>query len=122
MLNNKPTVIIGASANSDRYSYMATVSLKNHGHDVFPIGIREGKIKDTDIIIDKPALQNIDTVTLYIGPDKQAAWADYIFSLKPKRIIFNPGTENTEFELLAQQKGIETMEACTLVLLSINKY
>lgn len=119
---NKPTVVIGASSNPSRYSYMATTSLEKHGHTVFPVGIKTGKINSTDIITDKPILPDIDTVTLYIGPDKQAEWANYIFSLKPKRIIFNPGTENPEFELLAQQQGIETLEACTLVLLSINKY
>ena len=75
-----------------------------------------------DIITDKPGLQNIDTVTLYVGPDNQAPWIDYIISLKPKRIIFNPGTENIEFETLAESKGIEALEACTLVLLSINQY
>lgn len=122
MLNNKPTVVIGASPHSDRYSYIATLSLQKHGHDVFPLGIHEGHIKELDIITTRPALENIDTVTLYIGPDKQAGWADYIFSLKPNRIIFNPGTENREFEQQAKDKGIETMQACTLVLLSIQHY
>ena len=122
MSKNKTTVVIGASPNSDRYSYKATVSLQQHQQPVFPIGIRTGKINDLDIITDKPHLENIDTVTLYVGPDNQAAWMDYIFSLKPKRIIFNPGTENPEFEALAESKGIEALEACTLVLLSINQY
>ncbi len=122
MLNNKPTVVIGASPNSDRYSYKATVSLQKHGHTVFPIGIRSGKINDIEIIIDRPQLENIDTVTLYVGPENQTNWMDYIISLKPKRIIFNPGTENEAFQDLAEKHGIETLEACTLVLLSINQY
>lgn len=122
MSKNKPTVVIGASPNSDRYSYKATISLQQHQQPVFPIGIRSGKINDLDIITDKPHLENIDSVTLYVGPDNQAAWMDYIFSLKPKRIIFNPGTENPAFEALAESKGIEALEACTLVLLSINRY
>jgi predicted CoA-binding protein len=122
MLKNKPTVVIGASPNSDRYSYKATIRLLQHQHTVFPIGIRSGQINGLDIITDKPGLQNIDTVTLYVGPDNQAPWIDYIISLKPKRIIFNPGTENIEFEALAERKGIEALEACTLVLLSINQY
>lgn len=122
MLKNKPTVVIGASPNEDRYSYKATVSLLNHQHTVYPIGIRKGKINSLDIITEKPELVGIDTVTLYVGPDNQAPWMDYIFSLKPKRIIFNPGTENHEFEALAQSKGIEATQACTLVLLSINQY
>lgn len=122
MLKNKPTVVIGASPNTDRYSYKATVSLQKHNHTVYPIGIRNGEINDLEIITDKPSIENVDTVTLYVGPDNQPAWIDYIMSLKPKRIIFNPGTENPEFESLAESKGIEVLEACTLVLLSINQY
>ena len=118
----KPTVVIGASPNADRYSYKATESLQKHQHTVYPIGIRKGNINDLEIITDKPALKDIDTVTLYVGPDNQAEWMDYVFSLNPKRIIFNPGTENPEFEKLATTKGIEATEACTLVLLSINQY
>lgn len=122
MLKNKPTVVIGASPNADRYSNKATLSLQKHGHTVFPVGIRSGNINGINIITDRPALENIDTVTLYVGLDNQPAWIDYIFSLKPKRIIFNPGTENPEFEAMAESKGIEAIEACTLVLLSINQY
>jgi uncharacterized protein len=122
MLKNKPTVVIGASPNEERYSFKATVSLLNHQHDVYPIGIRKGKINSINIITDKPILEDIDTVTLYVGPDNQAPWMDYIFSLNPKRIIFNPGTENPEFEAMAKIKGIEATQACTLVLLSINQY
>ena len=122
MSKNKPTVVIGASPNADRYSFKATESLTKHGHTVYPIGIRAGKINGADIIIDKPILENIDTVTLYVGPDNQAAWMDYVFSLKPKRVIFNPGTENPEIEKLVVSKGIEATQACTLVLLSIDQY
>ncbi len=122
MWKNKPTVVIGASPNTDRYSYKATISLQQHNHTVYPIGIRNGKINDLNIITTKPVIENIDTVTLYVGTDNQPAWFDYIFSLNPKRIIFNPGTENPEFEALAISKGIEVLDACTLVLLSINQY
>ena len=122
MSKNKPTVVIGASPNCDRYSYKATIKLQNYHHTVFPIGLRSGQINGLNIITDKPHLENIDTITLYVGPSNQDAWINYIFSLNPKRIIFNPGTENPEFEKLAKSKGIETLEACTLVLLSIGKY
>lgn len=122
MLNNKPTVVIGASPNTDRYSYKATISLQNHQHTVFPIGIRPGKINNLEIITNKPALNDIDTVTLYVGPDNQPNWYEYILSLKPKRIIFNPGTENSEFEKIATDNQIEVLNACTLVLLSIGQY
>ena len=122
MLKNKPTVVIGASPNADRYSYKATISLKNHNHTLYPIGIKKGSINGLTIINDKPLIKNIDTVTLYIGPDNQPQWYDYILNLNPKRIIFNPGTENPELIKLANDKGIETEIACTLVLLNINQY
>ncbi len=122
MSSNKTTVVIGASPNADRYSYKATISLQNHQHTVYPVGLRKGSINGLEIITDKPALENVDTVSLYVGPDNQPYWYDYILSLKPKRIIFNPGTENPEFEKMAADKGIETEEACTLVLLSIKQY
>lgn len=118
----KTTVVIGASPNFERYSYKATVSLQHHGHTVYPVGLRSGKINALDIITDKPLIKAVDTVTLYVGPQNQAAWQDYIFSLKPKRIIFNPGTENPEFEKAAKSKGIDCIEACTLVMLSIDNY
>lgn len=119
---SKDTVVIGASENTERYSYKATVSLKNHGHKVYPVGIKKGSIEGLNIITEKPDIQNVDTVTLYVGPQNQEGWQDYIFSLNPKRIIFNPGTENPVFEKAAREKGIETIEACTLVMLSIGNY
>lgn len=119
---SKNTVVIGASPNFDRYSYKATVSLLSHGHTVYPVGMRAGKINELNIITDKPIIKDVDTVTLYVGPQNQATWQEYIFALRPKRIIFNPGTENPEFEKAATKKGIECIEACTLVMLSIGNY
>jgi predicted CoA-binding protein len=119
---NKPTVVIGASPKPERYAYLATLQLKKYGHSVFPVGIHEGKIVGETILTNKPQLNEIHTVTLYVGPRNQHAWTDYILSLKPKRIIFNPGAENPEFEKLAASKGIECVEACTLVMLSIGSY
>lgn len=119
---SKTTVVIGASPDSDRYSYKATVSLQIHGHKVYPVGIKPGKINNEDIITDKPQFEGVDTVTLYVGAQNQSGWQDYILNLKPKRIIFNPGTENPEFENIAKAKGIECIEACTLVMLSIGNY
>ena len=118
----KKTVVIGASDNPARYSYRAVNMLKNHGHEVVPVGIRKGQIAGLDIHIDRPTEESVDTVTLYVGPQNQPAWYDYILDLKPKRIIFNPGTENEELEKMAQAKGIRTEEACTLVMLSIGNY
>jgi len=119
---SKNTAVIGASPNSNRYSYLATISLKRHGHKVYPIGLREGKIDGETILTNRPQLSDVNTVTLYVGPQNQAAWSDYILSLKPKRIIFNPGAENHELMTEAEKRGISCIEACTLVLLSIGEY
>jgi uncharacterized protein len=118
----KPTAVIGASPNSDRYSNRATVMLKKYGHPVFPVGMRKGEIDGVRIYTDFPELGDIDTVTLYVGPANQPYWYDYILSLKPRRIIFNPGTENPELTRRAEEKGIECLQACTLVMLSIGDY
>ena len=121
-MSNKTTVVIGASPDESRYSNKATKSLLAHGHKVYPVGLRAGKIQDLDILTGQPSLEDIDTVTLYVGPIHQPAWYDYIMSLHPKRLVFNPGTENPELEDLARQNGIEPVEACTLVMLSIGNY
>ncbi len=119
---NKTTVVIGASTNEERYSYKAIVSLQEHKQTVYGIGIKPGNINSLEIITDKPHLNQIDTVSLYVGPQNQDEWKEYIYSLNPKRIIFNPGTENKAFEAEATAKGIDCQEACTLVLLSIGAY
>ena len=118
----KKTVVIGASDNPARYSFRAVNMLQSHGHEVVPVGIRQGQVAGLAIHTDRPAEAGVDTVTLYVGPQNQPAWYDYILDLKPKRLIFNPGTENEELEQLAQARGIRTEEACTLVLLSIGNY
>lgn len=119
---NKPTAVIGASDNPSRYSFIATNRLRDHGHTVFPIGIKPGQINGLDIITGKPDLKEIDTVTLYVGPQNQPAWAEYIINLHPRRIIFNPGTENPEMMETFRHNNIECVEACTLVMLSIGNY
>ena len=118
----KKTLVLGASDNPARYSFRAAHMLKNHGHEVVPVGIRKGQVAGLDIRLDRPQEADVDTVTLYVGPQNQPAWYDYILDLQPKRILFNPGTENPELARLAQQRGIQTEEACTLVLLSIGQY
>jgi predicted CoA-binding protein len=119
---SKTTVVIGATPNADRYAYRTTLNLQQEGHKVYPVGIHAGKIGSLDIITDKPALKDIDTVTLYVGPANQVHWIDYILSLKPKRLVFNPGTENKILFDKALAEGIECIEACTLVMLSIGNY
>ena len=119
----KKTLVLGATDNPDRYAFRATHSLLQHGHDVALVGIKKGEIAGHPIIQDKKTpVDEVDTVTLYVGTRNQAEWYDYILNLKPKRIIFNPGTENPELEKLARNQGIETLQACTLVMLSIGTY
>jgi predicted CoA-binding protein len=118
------TVLIGATPNPSRYAYLAAQNLKSHKHEFVPIGIKKGEVQGQPIlqITDRPAIADVDTVTLYIGAPRQVPWYDYILSLKPRRIIFNPGAENPEFEKLAESKGIEVMEACTLVMIRTNQF
>ncbi|MEY3873317.1 MAG: hypothetical protein RL363_38 [Bacteroidota bacterium] len=116
------TLVLGASPNKERYSYLATKLLNEKEYAVYPFGIKKGFIEALPIQNEWPANGNIDTVTLYVGPEAQVAYYDAILSLAPRRIIFNPGTENPELEGLAKQKGIQTMEACTLVLLKTGQY
>jgi len=121
---NKKTVIIGATTNPARYAYLAADMLTEYQHEVVPLGIRKGVVFGKEIldIRQEPRITDVDTVTLYIGPQRQPEWYDYVLGLQPKRIIFNPGTENDEFARLAEEKGIETLEACTLVMLRSNQY
>lgn len=118
----KNTVLLGASENPERYSNLATRKLVAHQHPVTAIGIKAGNIGTTPIITEHPQISNVDTVTLYLSPANQKDYYDYILSLKPKRIIFNPGTENEELARLAVANGIQPIEACTLVMLSTGQY
>ena len=120
----KKTVIIGATPNPSRYAFLAAQNLKLRKHEFVPIGIKKGEVQGEPIqqITDKPAIKDVDTITMYVGPQRQPPWYDYLLSLKPKRIIFNPGSENPEFTRLAESKGVEVVEACTLVMLRTNQY
>ncbi|MDN3666419.1 CoA-binding protein [Algibacter miyuki] len=119
---SKKTLVIGASLKSDRYSNRAIKKLVAHNNEVVAIGLRAGVVANVEIDTDKVAYQNIDTVSLYLNPKRQADYFDYIISLNPKRVIFNPGTENPEFYKLLEANNIAFEEACTLVLLSINQF
>ena len=120
----KKTVIIGATTNQGRYAYLAARMLTEYRHEIVPVGIKDGALFGKEIldIFQKPAIENVHTVTMYIGPRRQPEHIDYILSLKPKRIIFNPGTENEEFIRRAEENGIEALEACTLVMLRSYQY
>ncbi|MET4083825.1 putative CoA-binding protein [Pedobacter sp. UYP30] len=118
----KKTLIIGSSPNPSRYAYKAAHMLKKFNHEIVNIGIKAGEVAGVDIEKPGKIYNDIDTITLYIGPDLQAQYHDYVLATKPKRVIFNPGTENYEFEKLLEKHGIEPVEACTLVLLSTGQY
>lgn len=118
----KLTVVLGASPNPGRYSFLAVSRLTAHGHPVVAIGNREANIGETRVIKEHPTLENVDTVTIYLNPKLQESYYDYILQLHPKRIIFNPGAENEALKTLALKNGIQPQEACTLVLLSTGQY
>jgi predicted CoA-binding protein len=121
-MESKKTVVLGASDKPDRYSYLAATRLRAHGHEVVAIGNRTGRVADVNIITEHPEVEGVDTVTLYLNPTNQKPYYDYILSLHPKRVIFNPGTENEELEKLVKAQGAKAMEACTLVMLGTGQY
>ena len=118
----KKTLILGASTNPERYAYKAAHKLNSYRHPIVLVGIKKGEVLGQKIINTKEIISDVDTITLYIGKRHQAEWYEYIIETKPKRILFNPGTENDELVALAQEQGIKTEEACTLVLLSTAQY
>jgi predicted CoA-binding protein len=119
---NKKTLVLGATPNESRYANLAANRLVRSGHSIVNVGLKNGEV--AGVPIEKPDTihADIDTITLYVGPQHQEELYDYILATHPRRIIFNPGTENSELRRLANEKGIETEYACTLVLLSIGQY
>ncbi len=118
----KLTIILGASANPSRYSFLALNRLLQHGHPVLPIGLRETEVAGVKIVNKPPEVEQADTITLYLNPIRQKEYYPFILAVNPRRIIFNPGTENPELKRLAKVKGIESIEACTLVMLATGEY
>lgn len=118
------TVILGASTRPDRYAYLAAEMLSQQGQEFVLVGINPGEVFGVPILplAAMPPVAGADTITMYIGPGNQRPWYGYLLGLKPRRIIFNPGTENPELEALAQAAGIETLQACTLVMLRTGQY
>jgi hypothetical protein len=118
----KKTVVIGASENTERYSNRVTRMLHRQNIPVVAIGLRAGEIDGVKIQTGFPKIEDVDTITLYVGPAHQPQYYDYLLGLKPERIIFNPGTENPEFEEKVRKAGIEVLEACTLTMLTVGNY
>jgi predicted CoA-binding protein len=122
MPGKKKTVVLGASANPARYSYLAINRLRAHEHPVVAVGKKEGKVADVEISKDHIPETGVDTITLYLNPKNQVEYYDYIMNLAPKRIIFNPGTENEHLIKMAEENHIEPVIGCTLVMLSTGQY
>ena len=120
----KLTLVVGATDNPERYAYLAAERLQEKGVSFVPIGIKKGSVLGQNILDlrQKPALEGIHTITLYLGPANQSEWIAYLLSLQPKRIVFNPGTENPDFFLTAKKQGIEVFNACTLVMLTTGQF
>jgi predicted CoA-binding protein len=115
-------LVYGASTNPSRYAYIATELLLQHKHDVSLVGIKKGEVLGLIIQQDQPLLKDIDTVTLYVGPANQEGLFEYLQAISPRRVIFNPGTENSDLEKELEQVGIQIEEACTLVLLHTGQF
>lgn len=122
MMKNKKTLVLGASTKPDRYAYIAIEKLVEKGHSVLAIGQNAGEVAGIKIQTKAIPLKNIDTVTLYLNPSRQRDYYNYIVEASPKRVIFNPGTENPEFYQLLKLNDIKFEVACTLVLLATNQY
>ncbi len=118
----KKTMVLGATPDQSRYAYLASNKLVRHGHPIINVGIKKGEVAGVPIEKPEAIHSGIHTITLYVGPQNQKSLYDYILKTNPKRIIFNPGTENPELEALAEKQGIETLYACTLVMLSTGEY
>jgi predicted CoA-binding protein len=122
LAERKKTVVLGASPNPVRFSHKAVKSLLRHDQEVVALGFREGLIDEEEIQVGMPPIEGVDTVSIYIGSSRQSDYYDYIISLKPKRVIFNPGTVNPEFMGRLKREGIEPVAECMLVLLNEGEY
>jgi hypothetical protein len=118
----KSTLVIGASLKESRFSNICVKTLVSAHFPVTAFGLREGLIDMTQVQTGSPDLSDIHTVTLYLGPDNQKTWYDYILRLNPERVVFNPGTENREFETLLYSAGIEVVKDCTIMMVQGNRY
>lgn len=122
IMKNKKTLLLGATTKPDRYAFRAINALTQKGHTVLAIGQNTGEVAGVKIHTKAVPVKNIDTVTLYLNPNRQRDYYNYIVEAQPKRVIFNPGTENPELYQLLELNNIEVEVACTLVLLATNQY
>ena len=121
-MKDKITLVLGASTKPERFSHSAVKRLVASDYPVFAVGLREGEIAGIMIHKPFPDLSGIHTVTLYVGPKNQSVYYDYILNINPQRVIFNPGTENAEFENILRNQGIQVVRGCTLIMLDNGTY
>ena len=122
MNKDDKTLVMGASLKPERYSNIAIERLRRNGYKTIAVGLRKGLVRDVEITNEQIAFEDIHTITVYVGADRLKTSEDYILSLNPKRLIFNPGAENPEFAAKAKEQGIKVVHACTLVMLSTGQY
>lgn len=122
IMKNKKTLVLGATTKPERYAYRAINMLVQKGHTVLAIGQNTGEVAGVKIQTKAVPVKNIDTVTLYLNPARQRDYYNYIIEAQPKRVVFNPGTENPELYQLLELNNIKAEVACTLVLLATNQY
>ncbi len=117
-------MVLGATPNPARYAYLAAQMLVEKEIEMVPVGIKSGTVAGEKILDlkNQPFIADIHTITLYIGPGNQPQWYDYILTINPQRVIFNPGTENPVLESMVSDHGVEVLKACTLVMLSVGNY
>ncbi len=118
----KRTLLLGASTNPSRYSYMAAHKLVHAGHEIIPVGVKKGEVAGVEILATAEGISDIDTVTLYLSQKNQTEYADFLIRLAPKRVIFNPGAENPELMKKLTDVGVDAFEACTLVMLGTGQF
>ncbi len=114
--------VLGASDNPERYSHMAVVLLKEHGHAAIPVHPALEAIAGLPVVKNLRDLPPVDTLTLYVGTARLPAMTDDIVRLRPGRVIFNPGTESPEVQAALNGAGIPWLEACTLVMLRTGQF
>ena len=121
-MTERKTLVLGASPKPERFSCRAVKKLIEHNFPVVAVGLRAGQISGVSVLKLFPDVEDIDTITVYVGPRNQPVYYDYILAINPRRVIFNPGTENPEFEEILQNKGIQVIRDCTLIMLDKGTY
>ncbi|MGM0612939.1 MAG: CoA-binding protein [Bacteroidota bacterium] len=122
MKEDKKTIVLGVSPDPKKRAHRVCKKLMEKGHTIVPLGIREGKVNNIPIITNTNNPQKAHTIVIFLRASRQKAWLSYILASNPKRIIFNPGSENPELVEIAKEREIDVLYGCTLLMLSSNRY